>query len=188
MFQIKTGDLTLRPIEQSDALRITAMCSDIDVAHNTASIPHPFGPADADAFIAKRGIGVFGIDQNYVFGVTRNGAIIACAGAHGADDGEVEIGYWVGAAYRRQGIATRAARAVTQFAFQQLSAETVIAGFFTDNPSSGRVLERIGFSRTGETTHMHSAGRGKSVETTHLALPRENYELSPEIVIAPAGA
>ena len=187
MFSIRAGDLSFRPIEQTDAPQIGKLCNDVAVAHNTASIVHPFGPADADAFIAKRGVETFGVEQNYVFGVCRSNVLIACAGVHGISPGIFEIGYWVGAAYRRQGVATLAARAVTQFAFEALGANTASAGFFTDNPASGRVLERVGFTATGETPIMFSAGRGKNVETTQLALARADFQLSPEIVITPTG-
>ncbi len=188
MVEIRTGDLLLRPVDEADAARFAVLCNDIDVARNTSRIPHPYSRADADAFVAKRGAGMFGDDNEYVFAVCRDGEIIACAGAHRISPGVFEIGYWVGVDYRRRGVATRAARAVTQFAFEGLSADIATAGFFTDNPTSGRVLERVGFRRTGDIIVMHSAGRGEDVDTVRVALARKDFELSPEIVIKPAGA
>lgn len=186
MFTIRTAGLSLRPIELRDAARFADLCNDIDVARNTSRIPHPYSRADADAFVANRGADMFGGDNEYVFAVCRGDQIIACAGDHRTAPGVFEIGYWVGADYRRQGVATLAARAVTQFAFETLGAETATAGFFADNPASGRVLERAGFRPTGEIVEMHSAGRGETVETVRLALSRADFQLSPEIVITPA--
>lgn len=188
MYTIRISDLTFRPIDLNDAARFADLCNDIDVARNTSRIPHPYRRADADAFVAKRGAGMFGDDHEYVFAVCRGGQIIACAGDHRVAPGVFEIGYWVGVDYRRQGVATLAARAVTQFAFETLGAEMATAGFFADNPASGRVLERVGFRPTGDVVQMHSAGRGEIVDTVRVALPRERYELSPEIVIASTGA
>ena len=36
----------------------------------------------------------------------------------------------------------------------------LVAGHFTDNPASGRVLRKLGFRPTGATVPRHSAGRG----------------------------
>ncbi len=188
MVEIRTGDLVLRPIELEDAARFAYLCNDIDVARNTSRIAHPYSRADADAFVAKRGAGMFGDDNEYVFAVCRENEIVACAGAHGTGDTVYEIGYWVGADYRRQGIATRTARAVTQFAFLELGATVATAGFFADNPTSGRVLDRAGFKATGETIAMHSLGRGESVDTARLTLARADFEVSPAIVITAADA
>ena len=188
MFQIKTGTLLLRPIGSADAARFHQLCNDVEIARNTARITHPYSRADADAFVSRRGAGMFGNDDEYVFAVCRDDAIVACAGAHRTDPGVYEIGYWVGADYRGRGVATGAARAVTQFAFDKLGAKTATAGHFIDNPASGRVLERAGFGLTGETVMMHSAGRGEEVETVRMAVARADFQLSSEIVIERCGA
>ena len=188
MFQIKTGKLLLRPVDIEDAARFHQLCNDIEIARNTARIVHPYSRADADAFVARRGAGMFGNDDEYVFAVCCEDAIVACAGAHRIDPVVYEIGYWVGADYRGRGVATSAARAVTQFAFDKLSAKTATAGHFIDNPASGRVLERVGFEPTGETVVMHSAGREDEVETVRMRLARADFQLSPEIVIERCGA
>lgn len=188
MIELRHGDITLRPIAPEDAGEFALLCNDIDIARNTARIPHPYGRADAEAFVAKCGGASFGADGDYVFAVRRDGRIVACAGANRTSDGIFEIGYWVGAPFRRQGLATRAARAVTHFAFECLNAKTATAGFFADNPASGRILDRIGFRRTGETVYMQSIGRGEAVETLRLSLDRRDYEVSAEIVIAQTDA
>lgn len=188
MFRIKTGTLLLRPVDDEDAARFQQLCNDIDIARNTSRIAHPYSRADADEFVARRGAGMFGNDDEYVFAVCRDDDIVACAGVHRTRSGVYEVGYWVGAEYRRSGVATGAAQAVTQFAFEELGAETATAGHFADNPASGRVLERVGFKSTGETVMMKSAGRGCEVETVRMALTRAEFQLTPEIVIAKVGA
>ena len=183
MYEIRNGDLCLRPIRIGDAARFAVLCNDLAIARNTARIAHPYSRADAEEFVARRGAGMFGDDGEFVFAVCRDDEIVACAGATRTSPGVFEIGYWVGAEYRGRGVATQAASAVTQFAFVHLGAELATAGFFADNPTSGRVLERVGFKPTGETVLMHSVGRGEEVETVRLALPRADSHLHPEIVI-----
>ena len=183
MFRIKTKTLLLRPVESSDAERFYRLCNDIDIARNTARIVHPYERAEADAFVARRGAGAFGDENEYVFAACFDDEIVACAGVHETSPGVCEIGYWVGADYRRRGFATEAARAVTQFAFDKLKAKTATAGHFADNPASGRVLERAGYKRTGDIIQMHSAGRGCEVDTIRMAVACDDFQLLPEIVI-----
>ncbi len=183
MDKIRASELFLRPVRIDDAAQFAFLCNDPAIARNTARIPHPYMRADAEKFVARRGAGMFGGDGEFVFAVCRNDEIVACAGATRTSPGVFEIGYWVGADYRGRGVATGAASAVTQFAFVRLSATSVTAGFFADNPTSGRVLERVGFKPTGETILMHSVGRGEEVETVRLSLPRADFRLRPEIVI-----
>ena len=45
------------------------------------------------------------------------------------------------------------------------------------------MLERVDFKPTGKAILMHSVGRGEEVETIRLSLPREEFNLRPEIVI-----
>ena len=186
MSEIRNGDLCLRPVRIDDAARFAVLCNDLAIARNTARIAHPYSRADAEEFVSRRGAGMFGDDGEFVFAVCRAGEIVACAGATQTSPSVYEIGYWVGADYRGRGVATHAAIAVTQFAFEHLGADLATAGFFADNPTSGRVLERVGFMPTGETILMHSVGRGEEVETVRLTLPRADFRLCPEIVITAA--
>ena len=65
------------------------------------------------------------------------------------DDGEVEIGYGVAPAYRGCGLATQAARALTDEALAR-GASRVSAFTTPDNVASWRLLQRIGYVREGE--------------------------------------
>ncbi len=188
MFLIETSDLRLRPLSIDDADQFVALCNDIDIARNTSRISRSYARDDADAFIERRGGDNFGAENEYVFAVCQHGKIVACAGSRQTQPGVCEIGYWVGADYRGCGIATASARAVTQFAFETMAAEKVTAGFFVDNPTSGRVLERVGFTKTGETEMLYSHGRECEVETIRVAVGRSQFQLCSEIVIRSAGS
>ncbi len=66
------------------------------------------------------------------------------------EDGTVEIGYSVVPARRGRGYASEAARAVVDWALGQPGVRSVVAGCDPDNVPSIRILERLGFARTGE--------------------------------------
>lgn len=66
------------------------------------------------------------------------------------DDGEVEIGYGMAPAWRGKGLATQAARGLTDEALTR-GASKVSAFTTPDNTASWKLLQRIGYERDGET-------------------------------------
>ena len=66
------------------------------------------------------------------------------------DDGEVEIGYGMAPAWQGRGLATQAARLLTDEALAQ-GASRVSAFTAPDNTASWKLLQRIGYRRDGET-------------------------------------
>ena len=52
MTTLVTGRLTLRPPQQADAEALVRGLSNLNVSRWTGRIPHPYGPADAAAFLA----------------------------------------------------------------------------------------------------------------------------------------
>jgi RimJ/RimL family protein N-acetyltransferase len=65
-----------------------------------------------------------------------------------------EIGYWLSPSLWGRGIATDAVRALVPVAFATYDIVRLQAGVFSDNPASGRVLEKCGFVR--EAVHRHA--------------------------------
>ena len=59
------------------------------------------------------------------------------------------LGYWMGAAYARQGYMTAAVRALVPFAFSTLKLHRLEAACIPENAASVRLLERTGFVREG---------------------------------------
>jgi ribosomal-protein-alanine N-acetyltransferase len=59
------------------------------------------------------------------------------------------LGYWMGAAYARQGYMTAAVRALLPFAFSTLKLHRMEAACIPENAASVRLLEKTGFVREG---------------------------------------
>jgi RimJ/RimL family protein N-acetyltransferase len=89
-----------------------------------------------------------------------------------AERGIVEIGYWVLAHARRRGFATRVARLLAEHAFS-LGVERVAAYVNLDNPASGRVLERAGFTREGVVRSLPKPDGRRVDKTLFSLLPGE---------------
>lgn len=63
---------------------------------------------------------------------------------------DCEVGYWVGKAFWNQGICTEALKLLLDHCIQVEHFESIWADHFTENPASGRVMEKCGFHDTGE--------------------------------------
>ena len=159
---ITTARLTLRRPEPADAPRIAAYVGDPAVARMLTSTPHPYDVDEAHGFVARcddppPGERVFAVtDADGLAGVVgftlREGATLP------------EVGYWYGARCWGAGYATEALAGAIGRA-REWGLRAISAGHFTDNPASGRVLEKAGFLYTGARLPRMSLARGEEVET-----------------------
>ena len=69
----------------------------------------------------------------------------------------LEVSYWLGEPYSRQGMMTEALGAVVQHLFSREHISSVTVRVFADNPGSGRLLRRLGFRQEG---HLREAVLG----------------------------
>ena len=173
-FRLETPRLLLRPPEPGDVGAIAIQMSDWDVVKNLARAPYPYTENHARDFIARQEEGrAKGAD--YVFAVVQkpDNALVGMCGVHLREDG-FELGYWIGRPHWKQGYATEAGAEVLAFAFRNLRAEQVSAGWFHDNPASGRVLDKLGFGAEG-TALRDCVARGHGVLCNLVVLKREAF-------------
>lgn len=138
--------LVLRAPRLPDADAIVSLAGNRKIAEMTALIPHPYSRADAEAWIAA--VPVVG---DLALAITRksDGALVGACGYAHADNGEPELGYWIGEPYWNAGFATEAVRAVIDYAFAQAGLEAVTSRCRVVNGASRRVIEKCGFQWTG---------------------------------------
>ena len=168
---IATERLTLRPLRPSDAGPMTLYASDPRLARMTTSIPHPYPPGAAEAYIAARlegrtGEAVWAIDAMPEGGAELVGIIL-----HRPDTGE--IGYWVGPPFWNTGYASEALAGLVAHLFGS-GLDRLTARVIEENGASAHVLEKIGFTQTG-IGEMFSAARGCVVPVREFALERADW-------------
>lgn len=164
--------LFLRPAFPEDSAAILAGIGEEAIVRNLSRAPWPYTLDDARAFTALPQ------DPHLPhFLVTLPGVGVIGAAGLGEHEGEAELGYWIARAHWGQGYATEAGRAVLRIA-RTLGHTRVIAGHFTDNPASGKVLRKLGFVPTGQAGQRHSLARGGSAESAEYALDWE-ADMSP---------
>jgi RimJ/RimL family protein N-acetyltransferase len=162
--RIETERLVLRAPRAGDIDAIATLADDIDIARMTTRMPYPYHRADAEAFVARAQ--TLEPAREAVFAIERAGdGLVGVLGLHPQGAFGPEIGYWIGRPYWGQGVASEAAEAAMAWAGRDWRRRIVIAGYFADNPASGRVLERAGFLHTGEVQHRLSIARGQTAPT-----------------------
>jgi RimJ/RimL family protein N-acetyltransferase len=161
---LETGRLLLRAPRPGDVKAIAALANNSRVAANTARIPHPYGPGDAEQFVAT----VNTRDGEACFVILLDGTLIGTCGVEANAD-DVELGYWLGVPYWGRGFATEAVRAVIDHAFGDLRHDTLQAGARVTNPASRRVLEKCAFQWTGV--------RLTRIRAIHSAAPVDRFRL-----------
>lgn len=141
---LRTGRLTLRPVQHEDTPAFEAFYSDPEVM-----AIRKYGVLDTTAaqnqvqgmlaHWAAHGFGMWVIEEN---------AAHAFAGECGLrwleDVSDVELSYGLYPRFRGQGIATEAARAALHFGVDVLGLERIVALSRGDNVKSHRVLEKLG--------------------------------------------
>lgn len=60
-----------------------------------------------------------------------------------------DVGWYINPKYQGQGLATEAANKVLEFMFNEVEIEKIITSAAIENPGSWRIMEKLGFERTG---------------------------------------
>jgi ribosomal-protein-alanine N-acetyltransferase len=175
-FHPTTQRLILRAPMMTDMKVFVPLLGDWEVARNLGPVPYPYTDTLFREYLARTDAERRdGTDYNMAVTRALDGAFIGVVSVHRhATDPTVELGYWYGRPYWGQGYATEAARPLLRFAFEDLGVEAVTSGFFIDNPNSGRVLEKLGFTATG-TKQRHCVSRGCEVTVHRVLLTKEQF-------------
>ena len=90
---LETQRLVLRAPQLVDGKAIAALANDRRIAENTARIPHPYRPSDAESWIA--GVNADMEGETYLITLA-NGTVIGGCGFDMREGPAAEIGYWLG--------------------------------------------------------------------------------------------
>ena len=91
-----------------------------------------------------------------------------------------ELGYWMTSAMRGKGIATVAARMLTDYGFTTIGFKRIEAIVDRDNVASLKLLDSAGYQREGLLRNKTSRDDGRQVDMYIYAALPENWEYLPE--------
>lgn len=149
-----TARLRLGPPQRSDAPALAEALADLRVARWLSRVPHPYGLADAYAFIDGCAFAAM-LGEAHTFAVrlaADGGArpLVGMVGLQGLP-GDPELGYWIAPAHWGRGLASEAAAAVVAFGFATLGLGAIRSGVFAGNAASLAVQAKLGFAVTGRS-------------------------------------
>jgi len=149
---IETARLLLRPMEAGDCLDLLMTFGDPKVMASFGV--EPFGEPEMKRWIARNlehqarhGYGLFSVIHK------ADGILIGDCGLEHREvvgAAELELGYDIRSTYWNRGLATEAATAVRDYAFQILERPRLISLIRPGNGASARVAEKIGMRRSAE--------------------------------------
>ncbi len=169
---LKTPRLTLRLPRPEDAAVVADRIGNYDVTRWLAVVPYPYAVADAEYFIdksqAKPGR-VWFIDH------PEHGVI-------GGISTDKELGYWIARPFWGQGFALEATWGVVENWFSDPENGDLTSGYFDGNDRSARVLEKLGFERTGPK-RITSAALHQDIDSQNMRLTRARWDAISRIEV-----
>jgi RimJ/RimL family protein N-acetyltransferase len=149
---IRTERLVLRPIGVEDVSGVQAAAGRREVADTMISIPHPFSTEDTERYVRSR-VAAMQRERGAAFTLRTHAPMVFVGFAELRDiDREhalAELSFWLAVESRGRGYMGEALAAVLRYAFQDLDLNRVHAYHMVRNPTSGRVLARLGFAVEG---------------------------------------
>ncbi len=183
---LQTQRLNLRWPQLSDAKAIAENLGDYDVAKMTGSIPYPYFELSAEFWILQARAKWYS-NAGFAYIITdKAGTLLGCMDLFVNENGDMEIGYWIGKPYWGQGYASEAAAAVVSEAFDTLEIEHIDASHYKDNPASGRVLEKLGFAVHNKDKSLYSLSRTASAPGVELRLLKNHVRQGAVVDLASA--
>lgn len=171
------GVVAVRPWRAEDIPVLVELLRDPDISRWT-TITSPYTRKDARIFLrANARQEAMGLGSDMAVTDQHEDDILGGVGVrlhpmHGSG----EIGYWVAADHRRQGVATRAVRLVAAWAFGSLQVKRLELLTLVDNEASERVARACGFCREG-VMRSYREMHGERVDLTMFSLlPADHAE------------
>jgi RimJ/RimL family protein N-acetyltransferase len=166
-----TGDgITLREWRQDDLDDLVELLDEPDIARWTP-MPSPFDMAAGIAYLKRAHQGRTG-GQRIQLAITADGhQPLGEVLLFGVDGGlkEAELGYLVGAAYRRRGLAARSLSLLSGYARSTLGLSRLLLRIDPGNAASCAVAQRCGYRLTGEPPILQEGPYGPtSLDTWEL--------------------
>jgi RimJ/RimL family protein N-acetyltransferase len=157
--ELRDGDLVLRKKRPDDLDAITAACQDPEIPRWTR-VPSPYTRADAEAFLERSAEEEAAGTAAHFLAVDADDRLLGSFSIIDIDRERAcgEIGYWMAPEGRGRGVATRAVRLVSDWAFEVLGLTRLQIRAHRDNVASRRVAEKAGYRDTGQLTSLPGEG------------------------------
>ncbi|MEL6379580.1 MAG: GNAT family N-acetyltransferase [Pseudomonadota bacterium] len=167
------GATLLRPLSQMDVDDYHTCTNDFDIVKMTGSFPWPFTREFVVARLHR--LTYQPREQGQAFAIEEGGQFCGSIGLLALiAENRYMLGFHLAKPAWGKGIMSRACQLIVDWAPEVWGPHIAVeAGHFIDNPASGRVLEKVGFVKTGEIKPVLCTSRGTN-------LPSVEYIWRPE--------
>jgi len=141
--------VTIRRVRMSDATRMRELLNDEEISKEiTTAYPYSLEQSKKDISHALDNWG----KKAYTFAILADGEVVGQIVLENPSRGNktFALGYFVGSEYQSKGIATQAVKRIVKFGFEELKLKKIWGDNDSDNPASGRVMEKAGFKLEGK--------------------------------------
>ena len=167
---IKTERLELKSISPDSLENLADLLSD-EIVKQTYMVPD--FPNREDALkLARRLMELSGQEERRVAGIYLGESLIGILNQTDATQDSIELGYALLPKYHNQGYATESLRGAIGYCFS-IGFQEVVAGAFSENPASLRVMLKSGMKKIDHTDEI--TYRGKTHICLYCAIRREDY-------------
>ncbi len=159
---LHTPRLTLRRAQQDDLAALFGIYGNADAMAYWATLPH------ADMGVTQTHLDrMMTQDPVTFFIVTRDGAVIGCAGLYRAN----EVGYILHPDHWNKGYVTEAMQAIIPYLFATLDVDNLMGEIDPRNTASANTLEKLGFRPTHTAQNTWCIG-GVWTDSAYFTLTR----------------
>lgn len=146
---LRTARLVLTPFVPDDAPAVARCLAVKEVARETLTIPHPYPPELAGAWLARHAAW-YAEGKQVIWALRRGEDLVGAMGLHVVPaHRRAEVGYWIARHAWGEGFATEALRAVIACGFDAFGLHRIDAQHYVENPASGRVMQKVGMRHEG---------------------------------------
>lgn len=174
--ELRTERLLLRPFGSGDVDDVFAYATDPEWSRYLP-VPDPYTRRDAEEFVARCLLADG--EKRFEWAVVHEGRVSGGVSLRVQRPGVAEMGYSIARPLWGQGLATEAARAVVEHAFENLGLVHVHAYADIRNEASWRVMEKLGMQRVG-VAHGDRLVGGERVDSVSYEILREGSSPADE--------
>jgi ribosomal-protein-alanine N-acetyltransferase len=176
--KIETKRLILRKIELTDAQSVfDHWLSDERVMNNLIRGPHTSVSETIER--VKTIVSEYSSPEFCYWGMElkSSGALIGATDFYNFNNisDNCEIGFSLGYNWWNQGYGTESLRALVEFGFKHMNIHKISAAHNTDNPASGKIMEKVGMQKEGLIRHMIRNAKGHYKDCNVYGILQEDY-------------
>lgn len=170
---METERIILRPWRELDAESLFKYASDLELGPRAGWLPHK--SVEESREIIRT---VFSTEGMWAVELRETHEAIGCVGYLPSsssnlaiEENQCEVGYWIARPYWGMGICTEALGLVVDYCLEVKGFSVLWGSYFPENPASGRVMEKCGFTDTGREVLCPNLDVGSNRPVRVMRLP-----------------